>query len=216
MPCGADQADGPVQGAPSRSRGSSGSARVEARRRAGPPSRAGRDRRPSDLDAHVVDPRRGPRGDDRGGARRRSARGAGCRRRRSRSPSGGGLGAAGRAGRRPARPSAGAGERQRASERSGGIRLRKLGRPQTERGRLPRRPLMSSWIGSPAADLNRWSAGRGVPLGDLVPVDDVPPRLEVVRALVLVLEVVGVLPDVVAQQRRLSRRGPGCPGWGSW
>src|SRR4051794_34284145 len=42
---------------------------------------------------------------------------------------------------------------------------------------------------------------RRVALGDLVPVDDVPPRLEVIRALVLVLEVVGVLPDVVAQQR---------------
>ena len=43
---------------------------------------------------------------------------------------------------------------------------------------------------------------RSEPLGDLVPVHDVPPGLEVVRALVLVLEVVGVLPDVVAQQRR--------------
>src|SRR3954468_11626530 len=44
---------------------------------------------------------------------------------------------------------------------------------------------------------------RVVALGDLVPVDDVPPRLEVVGTLVLVLEVVGVLPDVVAQQRHL-------------
>src|SRR3954451_20448742 len=39
-----------------------------------------------------------------------------------------------------------------------------------------------------------------VALADLVPVHDVPPRLEVVRALVLVLEVVGVLPDVDAEQ----------------
>src|SRR4029079_9990914 len=45
----------------------------------------------------------------------------------------------------------------------------------------------------------------GVPLGDLVPVDHVPPRLQVVRALVLVLEVVGVLPDVDAEQRGLAR-----------
>ena len=37
-----------------------------------------------------------------------------------------------------------------------------------------------------------------------VPVDDVPPRVDVVRALVLVLEVVGVLPDVDAEQRRLA------------
>src|SRR5436853_1926023 len=51
------------------------------------------------------------------------------------------------------------------------------------------------------------SAARGVEaLRHLVPVDDVPPRLEVVRALVLVLEVVGVLPDVDADQRRLARR----------
>src|SRR6478672_3357781 len=47
---------------------------------------------------------------------------------------------------------------------------------------------------------------RGVEtLRDLVPVDHVPPRLEVVRALVLVLEVVGVLPHVDPDQRRLSR-----------
>src|SRR3954454_13638754 len=37
----------------------------------------------------------------------------------------------------------------------------------------------------------------------LVPVHDVPPRLQVVRALVLVLEVVGVLPDVDAEEWRL-------------
>src|SRR4051812_43515655 len=37
---------------------------------------------------------------------------------------------------------------------------------------------------------------------DGLPVNDVPPRLQVVRAAVLVLEVVGVLPHVVAEQRR--------------
>src|SRR4051794_12972842 len=46
--------------------------------------------------------------------------------------------------------------------------------------------------------------GGGEPLGHLRPVHRVPPRLEVVRALVLVLEVVRVLPDVVAQDRRLA------------
>jgi len=39
----------------------------------------------------------------------------------------------------------------------------------------------------------------GVVLGHLVPVDHIPPRLEVVGALVLVLEVVGVFPDVAAE-----------------
>src|SRR3954466_5902468 len=53
----------------------------------------------------------------------------------------------------------------------------------------------------------RRSAVRGVEaLRHLVPVDHVPPRLEVVRALVLVLEVVGVLPDVDPDQRRLPGR----------
>src|SRR5690349_20331712 len=46
--------------------------------------------------------------------------------------------------------------------------------------------------------------GCRVQLGDLAPVDDVPERVEVVRALVLVLEVVRVLPHVGAQQRGLA------------
>ncbi len=41
-------------------------------------------------------------------------------------------------------------------------------------------------------------------VGDLGPVDDVPPRVDVVRAPVLVLQVVGVLPHVDAEQRRLA------------
>src|SRR3954449_4303818 len=51
----------------------------------------------------------------------------------------------------------------------------------------------------------RSAAGLVVAPRHLVPVDHVPPRLEVVRALVLVLEVVGVLPDVDSDQRRLPR-----------
>jgi len=41
--------------------------------------------------------------------------------------------------------------------------------------------------------------GMGEALVDFVPVDDVPPGVEVVRAAVVVLEVIGVLPDVVAE-----------------
>ena len=52
-------------------------------------------------------------------------------------------------------------------------------------------------------------------LGDVVPVDDVPEGVEVVGTFVLVLQVVGVLPDVGAEQRRLSRRRSACPGSGS-
>src|SRR5207253_4739296 len=40
--------------------------------------------------------------------------------------------------------------------------------------------------------------------GDLVPVDDVPPGGEVVGPPVLVLEVVGVLPHVDPEERRLA------------
>ena len=50
------------------------------------------------------------------------------------------------------------------------------------------------------------SAGGGEARGDDVPVDDVPPRVDVVGAAVLVEQVVGVLPDVDAQQRRLALR----------
>src|SRR6478736_1072352 len=44
----------------------------------------------------------------------------------------------------------------------------------------------------------------GVLPGDRVPVDDVPDRLEVRRALVLVLQVVGVFPDIDAENRRTA------------
>src|SRR5215216_265776 len=44
----------------------------------------------------------------------------------------------------------------------------------------------------------------GVALADLLPVDHVPPGLEVVRPAVLVLEIIGVLPHVVAEERALA------------
>src|SRR5436853_388675 len=61
-------------------------------------------------------------------------------------------------------------------------------------------------IPAPAPRPLRSAAGLVEAPRHLVPVDHVPPRLEVVRTLVLVLEVVGVLPDVDADQRRLARR----------
>src|SRR5688572_28214693 len=49
-----------------------------------------------------------------------------------------------------------------------------------------------------------------VALVDCVPVDGVPPGLEILGTAVLVLEVVGVLPDVVAEYR--EARGLDDPG----
>src|SRR3954468_2679308 len=48
------------------------------------------------------------------------------------------------------------------------------------------------------------SRHRRVALRDLRPVDDVPDRVQIVRAAVLVLEGVGVLPDVDAEPRLLA------------
>src|SRR5215813_1934868 len=39
---------------------------------------------------------------------------------------------------------------------------------------------------------------------DLFPIDDVPPRVDVVRAAVLVLQIVRMLPDVEAEDRLLA------------
>ena len=49
-------------------------------------------------------------------------------------------------------------------------------------------------------------------LVDFRPVDHVPPLFQVVGAAVLVLQVVGVLPDVVAHDRE-KPCDRGCPGW---
>src|SRR5215472_4063466 len=46
----------------------------------------------------------------------------------------------------------------------------------------------------------------GVALVDLVPVDDVPPGGEIFRTTVVVFQVVGVLPDVVAEDGIQSLR----------
>src|SRR3954470_18100743 len=45
---------------------------------------------------------------------------------------------------------------------------------------------------------------RSIAFRDLAPVHGVPPRLEIVRAAVLVVEIIGVLPDIVAHQRALA------------
>ena len=49
---------------------------------------------------------------------------------------------------------------------------------------------------------------------DGVPVDDVPPGREVVRPSVLIVEVVGVLPDVDAEERRLPLHHGRVLAWG--
>jgi len=48
------------------------------------------------------------------------------------------------------------------------------------------------------------SFGHGEALVDFVPVDDVPPGLKILGALVLVLEIVSVLPYVVAEDGVLA------------
>mmetsp|Transcript_13628 Transcript_13628/g.23932 ORF Transcript_13628/g.23932 Transcript_13628/m.23932 type:complete len:249 (+) Transcript_13628:107-853(+) len=49
--------------------------------------------------------------------------------------------------------------------------------------------------------------GDGEALGDVLPVDDLPDALQVVRANVLVLQVVSVLPDINAKQRHQAGGG---------
>src|SRR6478736_5919040 len=48
------------------------------------------------------------------------------------------------------------------------------------------------------------SLSRGEALVHLAPVHHVPPRRDVIRPLVLVLQVVGVLPDVESEDRLLA------------
>src|SRR5262245_53366633 len=52
-------------------------------------------------------------------------------------------------------------------------------------------------------DSQRAGLGCGIALTDFAPVDHVPPRLEVVATAVLIHEIVGVLPHVVAEQHPL-------------
>src|SRR5262249_43267643 len=96
---------------------------------------------------------------------------------------------------------------------SGGRKLRRIGRgrgerpswpwicgtagPQREAERVARAPLRVA--AKPSLALRLREA-----LGDGVPVDDVPPRIEVFVAAVLVAQVVGVLPDVHAQDGDLA------------
>src|SRR6478672_3083271 len=48
------------------------------------------------------------------------------------------------------------------------------------------------------------TSGLREALGDIGPVDDVPPGPNVVRTTVLILEIVRVLPDIASQQRGLA------------
>ena len=45
------------------------------------------------------------------------------------------------------------------------------------------------------------AAALGVACGYRIPVDHVPPGIEVFRSAVLVLEIVGMLPDIVSHDR---------------
>src|SRR5829696_18882 len=90
---------------------------------------------------------------------------------------------------------AGAVSEQGASSAALVTSARRARAPRDRRVRGPRRRAGSGDSGDGA-----------VPLRDLAPVDDVPPRVDVVGALVLVLQVVRVLPDVDADQRRLAGR----------
>ncbi len=45
------------------------------------------------------------------------------------------------------------------------------------------------------------TAALPVAAGDLIPVDHVPPGVKVLGAAVLILEIVGVLPNIVAHDR---------------
>src|SRR5436190_14655829 len=60
------------------------------------------------------------------------------------------------------------------------------------------------WTVPAATGPARLSAGALEVLAGLRPVDDIPPGVDVVGPLVLVLQVVGVLPDVDADDRRVA------------
>ena len=49
--------------------------------------------------------------------------------------------------------------------------------------------------------------GLGKTVGNSLPSNDIPPRLDVVRAHILVLQVVSVLPNIEAEQRHLRSVG---------
>src|SRR4029453_15926824 len=62
-----------------------------------------------------------------------------------------------------------------------------------------------AWVrrnSSPGGDVD--SARGGEMLRGLRPVDHVPPGVDVIGPLVLVLQVIGVLPDVAADDRRVT------------
>src|SRR5437868_8977107 len=73
--------------------------------------------------------------------------------------------------------------------------------PAQQKGRLKGRPPELNVSRSHA---QRACLGGGIALGDLAPVHGIPPGLEVIGAAVLVIEVISVLPDVVAEQYALA------------
>src|ERR1700745_2999091 len=65
-----------------------------------------------------------------------------------------------------------------------------------------RREYVSRWFAP--LDGERSSFGGGIAFRDLVPVHHVPPCLEVIGTPILIFQIVGVLPYVVAHQRALA------------
>src|SRR2546421_524394 len=55
-----------------------------------------------------------------------------------------------------------------------------------------------------ALDSQRACLRGGIALGDLAPVQGIPPGLEVIGAAVLVAKIIGVFPDVIAHQRTFA------------
>src|SRR3954465_5056775 len=102
-----------------------------------------------------------------------------------------------------ARAAAGANAVTASRAASTAVRWERLMQEKRKEGPPPWRPLDVNTRGCAKVPGLPLLGGRE-PLGHLRPVHGVPPRLQVVRALVLVLEVVRVLPDVVAQDRRLA------------
>src|SRR3981189_2889742 len=59
-------------------------------------------------------------------------------------------------------------------------------------------------MGFSVLNTQRACLSGGIALGDLAPVHGIPPRLEVIRTAVLVVEIIGMLPDVIAEQCTLA------------
>src|SRR5436190_22956458 len=69
---------------------------------------------------------------------------------------------------------------------------------------LPSFPRAAALTPGSSARRDPLAGGNGEARGGGSPVDDAPPRVEIVLPPVLVLEVVGMFPDVDAEDRRIA------------